>query len=288
MEVDRSGENEEGEEEWKFTSSKRAGTKKYEGTQIMANFKYDHYVKGWDYKNLSVDTRLMLESFSFFGTFIPDIVDDWMEDELEGDIENHAGTATYNTPMGEQEIDAPDAIPAGAHLVTKERISFNDDWQRMGELTWVSNVTADGEDDEMYYQIHASQEFNQHRFKKRDKGTASGILLMGGYIYPASEELFHDPGFLTVVGIPDFESLVNIIDPGSAGCQLLAAIVITVVAIGFGFYRRRSRARKLEQDGRSPGGVRPDTRGPGRPPGDGRPPPPNGYPPNDRGGSRGS
>ncbi len=285
VEVDRSQKNEEGEEQWKFTSSKRAGTEKYEGTQIEANFKYDHYIKGWDYKNTSIDTHLMLESFSFFGTFVPDIVDDWMDDQLKGDIENNHGTATYSTPTGDREVDAPDEVPAGAQLVTKERISFNDDWQRLGELTWVSNVTADGDEDaKMYYQIHASQEFFKHRFKKSDQGEASGILLMGGYIYPPSDELFHDPGFLVVVGIPDFETLINILDPGSAGCQLLAAMVIAVVAVGFGFYRRKKTARE-QAEARDPRDG-PETREPRRPRRDGPPPPPDQYPPEHRGGPR--
>ncbi len=165
----------------------------YEGTSLVTEFKFDHWIKDWDYQ--SQDNLLMLETVTAFGTFIPNVVQDWLDVQfINATSEEAAGVAELETfTGGETDIMATDGIPEGAHRLSKDTITFRDNWQKVGEMSWVSNVTVDNEEKEIYFQIHAGENIDWPG--ENDDGYVKGIIFIGGYIYPMGHDIFHDPSY---------------------------------------------------------------------------------------------
>lgn len=222
-------------------SSSSDGSRDFKGKAVDAQYKYDHYIEGWDFKDLEKDSKLMLESVSIFGTFVPDIVHAWFDKQFVEDIDGALGFAEYeydnagnvvNAVIGE-ESTAPDR----AHLVQKESISFNDNWRKVGEQTWVSDVDVDNETRDTYFQIHAGQ--NQTGRTKKDDGHFKALVLLGGYIYPAGNVIYHDPGFSATAILVNIESRLLLFPEGIIGLQFLIAIVAASGAGVIGIRKKR-------------------------------------------------
>ena len=175
-------------------SSSEAEPRTYEGTSLTTELKFDHALKGWDYAR--DDNLLMLETGTVFATFIPEFVQSWLDLQfVNATGQDAAGIAELETfTGGEQDILATDDIPEGSHQIVKDSITFRDNWQKVGEMNWVSNVTVDHEEREMKFQIHAGENIDWPG--ENDDGYVRGILFIGGYIYPAGHDIFHDPAFV--------------------------------------------------------------------------------------------
>jgi hypothetical protein len=219
----------------------------FKGIAVNADYKYDHYIKGWDFKNESRNSKLMLESFTIFGTFVPDIVNEWFDKQFVTGIEGALGVAEYEYDNAGEMVDAaisdPREMPESATLVAKEHITFKDNWHRMGELSWISDVDVDGETDFMFYQVHAGQ--NQQGRGENDDGFGYALIIMGGYIYPAGNEIFHDPTFscgaLIIEGLSTIS--LNVLSTTGVCLQFAVATVAIAVAITISIVRKRRRKK---------------------------------------------
>jgi hypothetical protein len=207
----------------------------YKGTSLTTEFKFDHWINGWDCQ--SKDNLLMLETVTAFGTFIPEIVQDWLDVQFVNEtVEEPITVAEIETfTGGEADMMDTDGIPSGSHRLSKDSIIFKDNWQKVGEMTWVSNVTVDGQEDDMHFQIHAGE--NLHWPNDEDTGYVNGIIFIGGYIYPMGEDIFHDPAytahalFLDLgVGFNMFGNIFGIMGIYALVC--IAAATIAVVYLG--------------------------------------------------------
>ncbi|MDD1768040.1 MAG: hypothetical protein LUQ27_05700 [Methanomassiliicoccales archaeon] len=223
-------------------SSEAAGTKVYSGVSVNAAFKYDHLIQGWDYTAKSNNSKLMLENLVFFGTFIPDKVQEWFDSQFVRDqMVDGTGVAAYDTAEGQQEVRTSDEVPKESEKVAKNRIEFRDNWERCGLLTWVSDVTVDGEEDQMYYQVHAGQ---ARDFRgENDDGEVRSVAILGGYIYPAGSDIYHDPTFeastFMLSMAPDFGGLFAfaiVIGTTACGSSVLAFVLL----------RSRSKKGKIQ------------------------------------------
>lgn len=165
----------------------------YEGTSLTTEFKFDHWIKDWDYQ--SDENLLMLETVTAFGTFIPNIVQEWLDVQFVNEtVEEPITTAEIETfTGGELDMMDTDRIPNGSHRLAKDSIIFKDNWQKVGEMTWVSNVTVDNQEEDMYFQIHAGENINWPT--DEENGYVNGIIFIGGYIYPMGHDIFHDPSY---------------------------------------------------------------------------------------------
>jgi len=172
--------------------SEQIAPRNFTGVTTDTEFKYDHIVEGWDpYENAS-DPRLMLENGIIHAVFIPDIVEKWYSAQfVKNEVQDGSGVAELETEDGEATIRDTGELPEKATLLTRDRIAFRDNWQRTGMLTWVSNVTVDGQDELVVYQVHAG---SRDMLPKDVKdGQVRSIVILGGYIYPVGESIMHDP-----------------------------------------------------------------------------------------------
>ncbi|MDP7264600.1 MAG: hypothetical protein QGH39_03475, partial [Candidatus Thermoplasmatota archaeon] len=94
-----------------------------------------------------------------------------------------------------------------AKAIERNTIQFADNWQRVGKMTWVSDVEvwSDANSNESYtvpayFQVHGVEkvlelvDWVHHR--NMTKGVFFGFMMKGGYLYPAAHRVFHDPNFV--------------------------------------------------------------------------------------------
>ncbi len=225
-----------------IVDSEEAEPRFYEGVSLSADFKYDHVIKGWDYTAKSETSKLMLESLVIFGTYIPGPVNQWLDAQFVDDyVEDGTGVAELETfTGGAVDLESNDDIPPEATVLTKDSIIFRDNWRKNGELTWVSNVTVDDEEKEMYYQIHAGTSGLRITDENDDK--FRGIVLVGGYIYPAGSDIFHDPSYSVQAILVDVRPEFSFAPFVFLGMAAMATLVLAGVAVHL---RRRSKRRRM-------------------------------------------
>ncbi len=225
--------------------SKQVESRTYTGVSVNAAFKYDQIIEGWDYDSQSSTSKLMLENIVFFGTFVPSIVQQWIDAQFIGkSIPNGDGSVSYR-PYGKDQDSS--AIPEESTKVAKNKIEFKDNWQRVGTLEWISNVTVDGHDDIMYYQIHAGSRLDGDTLWAQSKeGEVKGLVAVGGYIYPAGSNIMHDPTFASST----FLAQINGKEAGIILLLLMMGAVIACVSavVVVSIFHRKSRRSEFRYD----------------------------------------
>jgi len=224
-----------------IVSSEEVESRTYSGTHVSASFKYDHIIDGWDYTSRSNTSRLMLENLLFFGTFVPDVVQEWIDAQFIDEVDGGSGVMEYQTAEGEMTAETSDDVPEESILLSNNKIVFRDNWEQCGALSWVSNVTVDGDEKEMYHQIHASSAEDMRG--DNDDGNVKAIAILGGYIYPAGENIYHDPTFeatsLMLDISTEFQPLIVLL--------IMGATIACVISVGALIFARRKTRRMDER-----------------------------------------
>lgn len=225
----------------KIISSSESEPRVYEGTSLTTELKFDHSLKGWDYADEG--NLLMLETGTVFATFIPEFVQSWLDLQFVNATGDGAtGIAEIETfTGGEQDIQATDDIPDGSSQLVKDKITFRDNWQKVGEMNWVSNATVDGHEKQMKFQIHAGENIDWPG--ENDDGYVRGILFIGGYIYPTGHDIFHDPAFVAHALFLPIGVGFDIIGI-AAGMYVLGTMCAVVGGLGYAAVRQVRAMRK--------------------------------------------
>ena len=147
--------------------------------------------------------------------------------------------------------------PEGEYLnkvqrIKRNQVTFNDNWERVARFSWVADVETTIDDqtttENLTYQVHAIQPLQLYLAKAdlakqtdrlqeyRSRGIAKGIVMMGGYIYPAGDTLFHDPSFETATNLVEIldetgEGLQELLDD-LAAIQLVQLFLVAGIAVG--------------------------------------------------------
>ncbi len=245
--------------------------KDYVGTSVMTDFKFDHLIEGWDFSD---GDGIVLINHGFFANLIPEKVEEWLGEQFVDNIKG-SGKAEFDALDPTQEDAEMAVVSDGTQnededgdgivdpkIVTKDRINFKDNWQNIGELTWVSDAQVDGEDAQVKYQVHGGQPFGE---EDKDGNQITGFIIQGAYIYPAGSNIYHDPSLVAVAllfNVVDWA--INLLPARIVGAQfliaLLAVVILTVLTV---VKRRRVRGKSQIQ---SPPGEGPHNMIPPQPP----------------------
>lgn len=180
-----------------ITSSQAIAPRNYSGVAASADIKYDHIIQGWDPYPNATSAHIMLENVVAFGVLVPHIVEEWYNAQfVKSHIDNGSGVVTYSTGQGERAAKDSEDIEHNSTLLKQNSINFQDNWERCGRLTWVGNVTVDGQERQAFYQVHAAKKVNQFAAGE-DGGRAMLVFIVGGYIYPVGQNVVHDPSFFS-------------------------------------------------------------------------------------------
>lgn len=195
--VDVSG----GEGDWHVDESEYLETRSYNGTSVKANAKFDHLIEGWDFVGRNTEPSLLMSTEIIYMNALSPAMSEHLVDLVTNGIGN--GTAEYETDEGEEIVEEEDLEEDDSEepvistenneapqLVRKNRIGFSDNWQRVGWFRWVSNVTVDGVDDEMFFQVYYGRHFQGMSVSG---SLYSGMGIIGGFSYPGGSSIYHDP-----------------------------------------------------------------------------------------------
>ena len=229
------------------THSEFIGTRNYTGLSLNATFKYDHYIEGWDFETssskLALETRVVVgnavcwevlhwvhKQFGKFGNTEYQRIIRWMHTKHSREV------ARYMKNDHEIEYNETN-VPTVPVRITRDRIVFDDNWERIGRLTWISNVTVDGEEKNMTFQIHGGGP----AWMKRGRYTFVGFHVIGAFIYPSGNVIFHDPTLDSTILFFDIAQLRYLLPMPLLLVQLLIVGVGLVTAAGFAVIKKRKK-----------------------------------------------
>jgi hypothetical protein len=120
-------------------------------------------------------------------------------------------------------------------IIKKNTLGIADNWEKVGRLKWVSDVTVDGNDTKMFFQVYMGRSFAGINAKG---ALYAGFGIVGGFSYPGGSKIYHDPSisveaFTLTPGDDSDLPIVKLIIVGIAlfvGAALF--VVIGVVAVG--------------------------------------------------------
>jgi len=228
----------------------RIGERSYRGAALNSWIKYDHYINGWDYDPDNGDPHLFMGTQLLMGNYISNALADWISEQLISEELRGDGSARYEEEgRGETELMAKnfesadgdkvdiDSMRMGERPrhVNKNQLRFDDNWQQIGRITWVSDVQVDGNEDRMYFQLIGGRS----GIVSRNNVTFKGMFIVGGFSYPGGSEIFHDPQFesqaLTLqvesASNSDYEVLVDDDGGNGGGRAIFAMIAVSVIIV---------------------------------------------------------
>ncbi len=175
--------------------SKRIEDRIFSGKTARYNVKYDHLIRGWDFYKKNENPYLLLEFNMIIGNYVPPGTGKWLRHEFIRE-HNRAGAAQYDGDDGtatiseDGSVDENQAAKDLPRRIKGRHIRLDDQWESIGRLTWVSNVTVDGEEDDMYVQIQGGRKKTVIGLYG---GSFRGFSVIGGFSYPGGQSIFHDP-----------------------------------------------------------------------------------------------
>ncbi|MEK6911338.1 MAG: hypothetical protein AABX36_00850, partial [Candidatus Thermoplasmatota archaeon] len=112
-----------------------------------------------------------------------------------------------------------------------------DNWDRVGRLLWESNVTVDGVDKTMLFQVQGGEPFGE----RHGGAVFAGFAIIGAFIYPAGASIFHDPALEATSFLWNFPGALNLTP------LTVLAIQVAIAGIAMGaatLVRARGRRAK--------------------------------------------
>jgi hypothetical protein len=239
------------------TSSEEIAPRNFTSTNVQCGVKYDHVIEGWDAYPGAQDSKLMLENAVLFAMVVPEIVEEWYNAQfVKQSIHDGDGTLEYTTEGATNLVKEQDDLPAqSVKVMSNTAITSMDNWERCGQLTWVSNVSVDGNEEQMHYQIHVGDKsISTLGGDGADHdGHLKLLVVLGGYIYPMGAEVVHDPSmFAEAFQISD-QTLKTVV------VILLIGVVVVCSAMLLALFliRRMNRKGNEKFNYRSPPGYKP-------------------------------
>ncbi|MEM3444401.1 MAG: hypothetical protein QW115_00320 [Thermoplasmata archaeon] len=145
---------------------------------VNGSFKYDHLIEGWDFATnrsaLAMGTTIVVLNY------VHNKVAEWLHAEY-----GRMGAETDNDTIANESTG-----PTLPRAITRDSIAFKDNWQRIGVFRWVSNVTVDGIEKPMLFQVHGWERLGF----SYGNGNFRGFGVKGAFLYPQGNSIYHDPG----------------------------------------------------------------------------------------------
>ena len=187
-------------------SATRLADRTYNVTTVAARAKTGHIIEGWDLEPTNERPRLMLGTATTFGWAATPAAAAWMTADFVQKTLGGGGTASFTREGGtevlasaaDDSLRSDDAPADKADMPAKagaRELRLADNWEKCGWLTWTSDVlvyeneTSLASTGQAFYQVQGAR----RTALATDRGTYSGLLLLGGLSYPGAWKVVHDP-----------------------------------------------------------------------------------------------
>ncbi|MDG6224544.1 MAG: hypothetical protein QCI82_03425 [Candidatus Thermoplasmatota archaeon] len=250
--------------DWSMGDVSEEGNRTYSGSRVSADVKYDHYIEGWDFHSRNINRSLMLSTEILFLTAISPKATEHLRNQYWERFGEADGSASYITNAGYENLgpknikritgDDP-VLNQGIErprIIQKNHLGIRDNWDRIGGLTWVSNVTVDGNETDMHFQVYFARAFAGIN---ANGALYAGFGVVGGFSYPGGSSIYHDPGYeVGVLSLDEQDQdrpFVRVMVLGIVFFIAVAlVVVVAVVSIGglMAMRRRESIGKKDAHD----------------------------------------
>jgi len=141
---------------------------------------------------------------------------------------NEIGVMNCQSVEGELEVNETTGDFTRPKALTQTRLTFGTDWTNIGALTWVDNVTVDGQPELVKAQIMAGHKVALMAKVAGEWQPFTGFVALGALVFPGGNSGVHDPVFSS-------EALVDVSAEDSPRLPvfllLVAAVVIVLVVV---------------------------------------------------------
>jgi hypothetical protein len=194
------------------------------GKMLRYHVKWDQSIQGWDFDANNANPSLLVEFSAIVANYIPrELMVAWMQMSSIGQM-NEDGQSTMMTSTGGMGVDGNTGMMSTPRMLSSPMMTFGGDRTRIGAFEWVSNVTVDGNNEQLHSQIMGGVPF----WMFRSGGMIGGFAVLGGISYPGGEMIVHDPTFSS-------DALVDVGNKGTSSIPTalfgIALIVVTVVIV---------------------------------------------------------
>jgi hypothetical protein len=195
------------------------------GQIFKYDVKWDQEIEGWDFDPNSTNPAVLIEFHSLVGNFISKELAAWM---YTFSYMNSLSVMNFESTAGELEVNETTGDFEKPKQLISTRLTFGSDWSEIGVLTWVDDVTVDGEPEYVKAQIMGGHKVAA--MSAPIDGTPrvfTGFVAIGAMVFPGGSRIVHDPTYSS-------EALVDVtVDekPKLPVFMLLAAAAIIVVVV---------------------------------------------------------
>lgn len=211
-----------------FNDAQRMDDYRVSGKIITYNVKWDQSIEGWDFDAADSNPTLLMEFGAIVGNYIPSGMASWMGWNMVRKM-NENGTMTCRSTSGDVSVDQTTGTYSSPKPLSAPALTFGGDRTRIGAFEWVSNVTVDGNQEQLHSQIMGGVPVWSVAMNGAVFG---GFAVLGGISYPGGAMIVHDPTFSS-------EALVDVgsTNPGVpvflyvVGAIIAMVVAITIVAV---------------------------------------------------------
>ncbi len=213
-----------GEDERRVLNKSFDGWREIEGQKVNMSMKYDHLIQGWDFAGN--ESSLLMETHMIFGHVVSkELAERYRLGERNRICERNC--EGNSTELGDDEKQIPEDPKEVSVRDHHGAIDFADDWERIGRFTWVSDVVVDGEQKDLHFQVHGGGPWSF----TYDRATFFGVHMLGAFVYPAGQSIFHDPGFDAAAYQISIPGVTNLAPMTVLLLQLIVVVVAVVLAV---------------------------------------------------------
>ncbi|MEM2839754.1 MAG: hypothetical protein QXE18_06690 [Thermoplasmata archaeon] len=205
-----------------------AGYRNYTANVLNGTIKYDQYIEGWDFA--SDDSKLAVETILVAGLHANGPVAERVRERAY-----HMHCEMNGTPIANDNGSGPESP-----VIARDTLRFQNEWENVGSLSWVSDVDVDGQTKQMTFQVQ-----NGGKFEFTSNGHLYlGFLVRAAFVYPAGDVISHDPTIQSTAAVLAVEEATNVFSKLVVFAQLAAVILGMGLAIALGIFLRRQSYRR--------------------------------------------
>lgn len=228
-----------------FYDAQRLGDIQVTGKVITYNVKWDQAIEGWDYDEANANPKLLMEFGAIIGNFVP-LGISWMEMNMVRHMNEYGHMVANEGTSNEIQLNEQTGTLSQVRLATQNRLSFGGDYTRIGRFEWASDVTVDGNLEQVRVQLNAGMPVWAYARVGTQSAPFRGFAVLCGMSFPGGALIVHDPTVSTEALLD-----VSVSDGGQKlpGVVLLLAIasaVVIVVAVAL-MLTQRKPGQKIQQ-----------------------------------------
>lgn len=205
-----------------------AGYRNYSADVLNGTIKYSQYIEGWDFE--SDESKLAVEMILVAGVHAKGAVAERIRERAY-----HMNCEMNGTPVANDNGFGP-----AAPVLARDTLRLQNEWEKVGNLTWVEEVDVDGQGKQMTFQVQNGGTYgftsNGHLYL--------GFIVRAAFVYPPGNVISHDPEIQATASVLTIGETTNVFTKAVVVAQLAAVLLGLGLAIALGIFLKKQYHRR--------------------------------------------